>query len=360
MMYNNLDSANRKILDLIQHNFPLVARPFEWVAQQTSTTEQDVIERLARLKQAGMVREICAVFDSERLGYRSTLAAMAIEPARLEEVAAVVSAHPGVSHNYARAHEFNLWFTLSVGGDRSVADEVARLAREAKVSDFLVLPALRRFKIGVDFDLGTREEQSGVGRQPAKSSANSEAAESGAGCQPAKGGVGCQPAKEIEPPPPVPLTAREKDAIRVLQCDLPLNERPFERVAAGIAMSESELLAVAERLKATGVLRRFGAILHHQHVGYSANGMVGWVIPPDRLEAAGQRAAAERAVSHCYERPTFPPRWPYNLMTMIHGRSENEVLAVVERLRLDLQPTDHAVLFSRREFKKQRVHYFEE
>jgi len=335
-----LDTTDRRILDLIQRRFPLVSRPFLQIAEQVGATESDVIERLARLKQDGMVREICAVFDSERLGYRSTLAAMAVEPARLDEVAALVSAHPGVSHNYERTHEFNLWFTLTVEPDRSIEREVERLAHEARVASFLVLPAIRRFKIGVDFDLGTRGSEDG-----------SQASGFGAGDRGQDSALRTQDSG---------LGEAEKNVVRRLQHDFPLEPRPFERLAANAGMREENLLAIAKRFLATGVLRRIGAILHHRRVGYLANAMGCWVVPAEQIEEAGCRAAGERAVSHCYERPSFPPRWPYNFYTMIHARGDDEVRGVVERLRAAIQPADYAILFSRREFKKKRVHYFEE
>jgi DNA-binding Lrp family transcriptional regulator len=335
MANESLDPTGRRILDLIQRNFPLVPRPFRVIAGGAATSERDVLERIARLKREGMVREICAVFDAARLGYHSTLAAMAVEPGRLEEVAAMIGAHPGVSHNYERLHEFNLWFTLTIPGDRSIAAEIEGLAHKAGCGDFLNLPALRRFKIGVDFDLGTRD-------------VDEIAPEIGV------------PAAALEEWRMLEFGPRERSAVRVLQRDLPLVERPFAQMAERISMDEKELLARADLFLTSGVMRRFGAILHHRRIGYGANGMVGWTIAPDRIEEAGRRAAAEQAVSHCYERPSFPPRWPYNLMTMIHGRTEDELREVVKRLEADLQPSGHAMLFSGREFKKQRVHYFEE
>jgi len=341
LLFNRLDRTDRRILDLIQRNFPLVSRPFQAIAERVETSESDVIERLGRLKRGGLMREICAVFDPGRLGYRSTLAAMAVEPARLEDVAAIVNAHSGVSHNYERTHRFNLWFTLTVAGDRPIEGEVERLAREGQASDFLVLPTIRRFKIRVDFDLGTRvsDEQPAVSAQPSATR---------------------NPKSEIQNLQSRMLGACEKDVVRVLQHDLPLEQRPFERLAQSISMSEGEILAIAERFLATGVMRRIGAIVRHQRFGYAANAMVCWNVPTERIEQAGRRAAKERAVSHCYERPSVPPRWPYNLMTMIHGRSDDAVHEVVKRLAADLQPVEYAILFSRREFKKRRAYYFEE
>ena len=327
-----LDDTDRRILDLTQSDFPLVAQPYAVLAERVGTTVDDVLERLARLTAARIVREISAIFDSVRLGYRSTLATLSVEPERIVEAAEIVSAHSCVSHNYERNHTFNLWFTMTVPPGVSVESEVGRLAREARAADHLVLPALRRFKIGVDFDLGTRDNDD-------------------------EGQSSTAPLPEADETPPM-FSARDIQAIRALQWNLPLAPRPFERVAREFGLEESELLEQARRFLESGIMRRYAAVLRHQRVGYTSNGMGCWVIPPERVEEAGRLAAAERAVSHCYERPAFPPRWPYNFLTMIHAGSDDEVRAVVERFRPDLRPTEYTVLFSRREFKKQRVRYF--
>lgn len=333
----HLDRLDRLILDLVQKRFPLVEQPYTAVAGQVGVSEDDVIHRLGRLKDDGVVREIGAIFDSARLGYHSVLVAMAVDRARLDRAAAAVSAHPGVSHNYERDHRFNLWFTLTVRRERSLQAEVERLAGSAGVEEFLLLPAIRRFKIRVEFDLGTANEA------PADETE-------------ASGGTGIGSA---ESPRPRVLTEAEIEAVRVLQRDLPLESRPFRALAAPTSLSEADLLGWAERFLAAGVMRRYGAVLRHQRLGYGANAMVAWRVAQAQIGEAGRRAAVEQAVSHCYERRVRPPRWPYNLITMIHGRSEQELQAVIERLRAQLQPEDYAVLPTVREFKKKRVRYFE-
>jgi len=329
----HFDETDRLILDAVQRRFPLVRRPFEVLAGRIGTTEDDLLRRLSRLKSDGVIREISGVFDSGRLGYHSALVTVSVRPEDLDAVAAAVSAHPGVSHNYERNHRFNLWFTLTLPRDRSIESEAGRLLGHPGVENFLVLPAVRRFKISVVFDLGT-----GEGAEVAEKAAEPERK---------------TPAPLLEPAP------HEIAAVRALQCDLPLESRPFAPLAAAFSMGEDELLDRAERFLSLGVMRRYGAVLRHRRAGWSANAMACWVIPDDRIEEAGRLASRERAVSHCYERKAFPPLWPYNLMTMIHGRSEEEVGAVVERLRAALTPSDFAVLATLREFKKERIRYFE-
>jgi hypothetical protein len=105
-------------------------------------------------------------------------------------------------------------------------------------------------------------------------------------------------------------------------------------------------------------MRRFSAVLRHRQAGFTANGMGCWVVPEARIVEAGQAAAAFTVVSHCYERPAYPPHWPYNLFTMVHGRTLDEVERIVERIHGKIGPLEHTILYSEREFKKHRVRYF--
>jgi DNA-binding Lrp family transcriptional regulator len=125
-------------------------------------------------------------------------------------------------------------------------------------------------------------------------------------------------------------------------------------------VSEEELLDVLRRFDRDGVMRRYAAVLRHRRAGFRGNGMGCWIVPEERIVEAGEAAAAFRAVSHCYQRPAFPPRWPYNLFTMVHGQGRAEVEEIVERIRKVVDPEAYTILYSVKEFKKQRVRYFEE
>jgi DNA-binding Lrp family transcriptional regulator len=157
-------------------------------------------------------------------------------------------------------------------------------------------------------------------------------------------------------------TASDRDIpfIRALQQDLPLVPRPFARTAAQFGLSEEALLDAARELQAAGIMRRFSAVLRHRRVGYTANGMACWVVPEERIEAVGQQAARYPQVSHCYQRPAHPPRWPYTLFTMIHGQTQDDVEEVVGQIARETGLDQYQVLYSTREFKKERVRYFEE
>jgi DNA-binding Lrp family transcriptional regulator len=147
-----LDSLDRRLLNIIQEDFPLVEKPYAELGRRLGLTETEVLERLAKLKQAGIIRRIGAVFDLRRLGYASTLCALEVPAARLDEVAAIVNSFPGVTHNYLREDTYNMWFTL-IGPCRRHLDKViASIAARTGLA-VLELPAEKSYKIRVNFNL---------------------------------------------------------------------------------------------------------------------------------------------------------------------------------------------------------------
>ena len=150
-----MDSLDRRLLERLQADFPLVPRPFAAVARELELAEGDVLERVRALHERGLVRRIGPVVDPRRVGRVGILAAMAVPPERLEEVAAIVSARPEVSHNYQReaAHghcPYNLWFTVSGGSHEELEATVASIAADAGLP-VTTLPSRTTFKIGVRF-----------------------------------------------------------------------------------------------------------------------------------------------------------------------------------------------------------------
>jgi len=338
-----VDAVDRQLLNALQRSIPLVPRPFAALGRTLGLSEEDVLLRTRRLKEEGIIRQIGPIFSSRRLGYQSTLAAFHVQSERLDAVAAMVSAHPGVSHNYSRDHRYNLWFTLTLPPDDDLEQEIARLARTAPVDDYLNLPSLRLFKIGVHFDMS---KDSGAPERERH----------------ADGGIKREARPEHTPARPEsrgdPLTDFERDVVRALQGDLPLVQRPFQGAAAQLDVTEERLLEAAQDLDQRGILRRFSAVLKHRRAGFTANGMGCWVVPEERIVEAGEAAAAFPEVSHCYQRPAYPPRWPYNLFTMVHGQTRQEVERIVALIHDEIDPLDHTILYSQKEYKKERVRYF--
>lgn len=322
------------LLDLIQNEFPMVARPYAAFAERLDVDEATVVDRIAALREQGTIRQISAIFDTRRLGYRSMLAAARVggDQARIDRAAAVFSAHPGVTHNYLRDHELNIWFTLAVPPDSSIGLEqtIDLLGQLAEVDSIRYMPSKRFFKIGVDLDVkGDRAPDAKRAR----------------------------PEPSAPAPAPEAITERDKDAIRALQLDLPATPRPFLQLAEQFGFDEAELIERGLAFQATGQMRRFAAVLAHRRAGFTFNGMGVWRVPVERLEECGQLMASYRGVSHCYERPTYPD-WPYNLFSMTHGRTKQECEDVLEAISRETGLDDYIVLYSTKEYKKTRVSYF--
>lgn len=328
-----MDDRDRRLLNLIQAEFPLVCRPFQALADALDLPAAEVLERIEALKRERIIRQIGPIFDTRSLGYRSSLVAMRVPEQRLDTAAAVVNRHPGVSHNYQRTHPFNLWFTIAVPPASSLEWTVHRLQETAAAESARILPTLRLFKIGVQLDMeghgGAQREQAAAGYSEAR--------------RPAAGRDG--------------LTPRDIAVIRELQADLPLTPEPYAGAAERAGLSQGELLAVAGRLKAQGYLRRMAAVLHHRQAGFRANAMGVWVVPAARQDEVGQTMATFRDVSHCYLRPTYPD-WPYSIFTMVHGESAEACQAVIDAMADATGIREYALLYSTKEYKKTRLKYF--
>ncbi|TVQ98664.1 MAG: Lrp/AsnC family transcriptional regulator [Desulfovibrionales bacterium] len=150
----------------------------------------------------------------------------------------------------------------------------------------------------------------------------------------------------------------EQAALRLLQADIPDTERPYQEIAEQTGLTETAVLRLLQDLKEQGVVRRFGATLRHQQAGYGANAMVAWFVEQDRdLDEVGKIMAQRPEITHCYQRVNCYA-WPYNLYTMVHARSREECMDVVEQLARIARVPQYDILFSRKELKKTSMAYF--
>ena len=318
-----------RLLKEIQSHIPLVPRPFLEIAKRINAREEEVIRSLRTMKEEGIVRQISPIYDTKAAGYDSALIAFKVSGERLKEAVALINSHPGVSHNYEREHDFNLWFTLAVPPDSELGLEgtVNLIARLSGAEEHLILRVVRTFKIGVKLDYGEISER--------------------------------EKPRVLEEKRVSELSPFEKEVIKITQEDIPLTPRPFRDIGELLGVGEEEVLETLRALKDKGVMRRFSAILFHRKVGFVANGMAVWKVPKEKVADVGLYLASLKSVSHCYERTTVG-RWNYNLFSMIHGRCRDEVLELVEKIGDELGIREKKVLFSRSEFKKRRVRLFSE
>lgn len=329
-----LDDIDRRLLNVLQTGFPLTDRPYGAIGDRLGISEDDVIGRVRTHKNTGLIRGISAIFATRRLGYKTTLVAMRLPAARLDESAHAVSRHPGVSHNYAREGHLNLWFTLAVPPDSDLKEEVRRLAEQVTPEATLLLPTIRLFKIGVDFDMVKKAPNAGESRARAAT-----------------------PQAGVDRNPPPRLSAEDIAFVRELQEDLEPVPRPFDAMAERLGVTVRELIEHAAGMKARGLMRRYAAVLRHREAGFIANAMVVWNVPPERSEEVGEIMARSPEVTHCYERASHD-EWPYTHYTMIHATSREECEEVARGIEAATGIPDRQSLYSTREYKKTRVRYF--
>jgi len=328
---SSLSESDKELLNEIQWTFPLVTRPFDAIAKKFDTTPEIIKEKLNNLKEIGVLRQLSAIFDTRKLGYTSSLVAMEIEHDKLDYVASQINRHPGVSHNYERDHQFNLWFTLAVPPGADLNAELEKFNVLKGIKKVRMLPTLQLFKIGVKLDLIDDKKHEIAPTEEKKEIKNIK----------------------FEP------TEQDKDFIRELQKDMEIIDEPFVQAANNLGITEDELFAKMKHYESIGVLRRFAAILRHRQVGFTANGMIVWKVPEGRITSVGEILGSFPQVSHCYERPTYDD-WPYNVFSMIHCKTHDEAHDVAKTIQNQINVDEYKILFSSREFKKTRVEYFVE
>jgi len=331
-LVDNLEATDRALLNLLQSGFPLDREPFRILGGQLGVSGADALRRARSLQEVGLVRSISGIFDPAGLGHKSTLAALHVEedPDAIGAAAVVVNAHPGVSHNYARNHYFNLWFTLSLPADEKAEDVISDIAKRAGAGASVNLPAVRVFKLRVYFDM------IGDGEPALGATASSTAF---AGGERDDG-----------------ITIDDKRVVKQLCQDLPLVEMPFDVLAERSGLAVDYFMARMRRLQEMGVMRRLSAVLRHRKAGFVANAMTCFKVPAEQMEAAGAKACDRKEVSHCYERKTNS-LWKYNLFAMIHSQTKEECKRIADCVASEIGLSDGILLFSTIEFKKTRLKY---
>jgi DNA-binding Lrp family transcriptional regulator len=323
-----LDDLDKRLLNLMQGKFPIAERPYQHVAAEAGIEEQEVIERVQRLLDERIIRQVTPIFDTRALGYSSMLVAAKVDPENPWRAANVINEHPGVSHNYLRNHEFNIWFTIATEPDSKLGLDgtLKVLAQEAGAESVRQLPTLKLFKIRMDLEM--------------------------------EGGTDAL-SKAVEVAPPAETERQPYDefdiaVIRATQGNMPIVPEPYAPAAEKLNVPQAQLLSHLEQMQERRLLRRVAAILFHRRAGFSANGMGVWKVPDEQIMEIGPRMAAFRGISHCYERPTYAD-WPYSIFTMAHGRSKQECDAILDSIAADTGVTERSTLYSSTEFKKIRL-----
>jgi len=317
--YTNGMSDALALLNPWQRDFPLVREPYAVLAQQLGRSCAEVLQLLEELSERGALSRIGAVFNAHA-GGAALLSAMAVPPERLQEVAAIVSAHPGVNHNYEREDRFNLWFVMTTCDEAALEQAMLGLERATGL-EALRLRMVRPYRIDLGFDL--RERTAGV------------------------------PAPQREHKPRSAVARVDRALAALVEEGLPLIERPFDLWAETLGCVPETVLAKLQDWLDCGTLRRFGAIVRHHEFGFDANAMTVFNVPDAHVDERGHRLAQEAGVTLAYRRERAAT-WPYNLYFMVHGTDRQAVQAVIARVitHCGLAEFPHQVLFSRQRFKQ--------
>jgi DNA-binding Lrp family transcriptional regulator len=326
-----LDDTDKQLLNLMQGSFDLTARPFAHVARLAGIPEDEVLTRVKRLLDGRIIREITPIFDTRALGYSSMLVAAKVDPEYPHRAAQFINTHPGVTHNYLRDHDFNLWFTLATEPDSPLGLDGTIEIIQAKTGAHSIrqLPTLKLFKIRMDLEMEKGTDALSATVEPVEP-------------------------RELDP---IELSEEDIATIRATQGKMPVVSEPYAPAAERLGVSQEEVLRRLESLRERNALRRVAAILFHRRAGFSANGMGVWAVPDEQILDTGRRMAAFRGISHCYQRPTYAD-WPYSVFTMAHGRSKEECDAILDSIAQQEGITERATLYSSTEFKKVRMLYF--
>jgi DNA-binding Lrp family transcriptional regulator len=295
MVLNKISPTTEKeLLNIIQKEFPLEKRPFLKIGERLNIKEKEIIKYLEYLKKKRVLRQISAIFNPWFFGHRSSLFAFKVPSEKLDKAISIINKHPGISHNYLRNHNYNLWFILVSLPEKDPLNEADKLAKLCEVEDYLYLPALRTFKISTvfgdnisDFD---KEENTDI-ETTVEANKN--------------------------------ITEKDKILVKILQEPLPLVKTPFKEIAKSLGIKEEALFLWIREMKEKGALRRFGALLKHHKLGFKVNVMVAWETKRDKIDFLIEELSKELFITHCYERKTYP-NWKYNLYTMCHFKEKKE------------------------------------
>jgi len=324
---SNNEQLKNELLYKMQTSFPLTKEPFKELAKELNSTEDEILALVKEAKDEGVIRQTSAIFDTKKLGYKSSLVAFKVDKENIDFAKDIINAHPGVSHNYLREHDFNVWFTLAVAPDSKLGLEqtVEILKNKSGAKDAIILPTIKMFKISVKMDTtGKAAKKERVEKKSFKS---------------------------------LELTPKHIEAIKELQKDIKITKEPFKEAIKKLNISYEEFFKLANDLKEAGFMRRFATILNHRRAGFNANAMSVWDVPEDRAQEVGKLLASFSAVSHCYLRPKYK-NWPYNIFAMVHAKTHEESDSLIAQMAQEVKIKNYTKLYSTKEFKKQRIVYF--
>lgn len=321
------DEIDGVLLDGYQSGFPIVERPFETIARDTSYTAGELLDRLRAHTESGLVRRIGPVLNPSAIG-ASTLAALRVDENAFETVADIVNEYPEVSHNYRRDNEWNMWFVVTASSSQRLEEVLAEIETRTGYEP-LNLPKQRQYCLDLQFPIVGERRDTGRSRTaPTRSQTDRQ------------------------------LTAHEREVLERVQDGFAITETPYHRLADELDVEVSAVLSTIRGLLDDGFIKRVGIVVNHHAAGFTSNCMIAWAVPPEEIDRVGERASERPYVTKCYRRARRPDRgWNYSLFTMLHGRDGTSVAEWVDELANDIVPYPHVKLETVERLKQTGTRY---
>lgn len=323
-----MDTTDKTLLNLAQIDFEITKNPYEKFASTLGIDESDVLNRLKRMKDEKIIRYIGASVDSSNLNFNGILVAVKVPVNRIDEVSKLINTHPGITHNYLRKDEYNMWFTISEPNDFNVEATVKKLMNLCKIEDFLLLKSDLKYKVNFSLKADIKD----------KENYNFEKIER----------------KKIKKT--YELSARDREIIIELKKPFNIVSRPFNELSQRLNINENELIEKLRDYRKSGVIRKVGAIIAQRKVGYNYNALVLWNIEEDKIDLFGEKLASYKNISHCYRRTVYP-NWNYPIYSMIHCYDENHFKELLKLLKEDETVIEYKILRTEKELKKKRMNF---
>ncbi len=319
-----LDSINKNLISILQSSFPLVKQPYYEIGKKLNISTEEVIYRLTKYKESGLVREISAIANPHMLGYTTTLVAIKIPSQAIKRGTEIICSHPFISHAYLRNHEFNLWITLAARKDQNIAEEIEKIRLGCNATTAISLPSTRVFKLKAVFDETNKPLT--------------------------------EPIKKNKPAT-IELSPKQKRVLKIIQSDLPLSSTPFYELSREMDIRTDEFLDVVRELIGAGVVKRYGASVNHRRLGYEFNAMTCFCLDNKTAESLGKYFSRQEQVSHCYLRKPHK-LFPQNFFAMVHCANEVEHSLFMQKVASETGHREYLSLVSEGEIKKQRNRYY--
>ncbi len=278
-----MDDKDRQLLGFLRKGIPVSARPFEEAGRKIGVAGADVLLRLTRLKERGVIGSVTAVLERRSLGYQSVAVAMELPEEEVDfEIAALrVNRHPGVFRSCRRLHSFNFWFTLMLPAGESFEEHLNHLSETAGGVKTLSFPVSKRFRAGIP--------ESADAQRPFQI-----------------------------------FSAEETEVLRLLQEDFPLTDEPFSRLAKTSGVDEVFFLETVKKFEKQGVLRRLAVLFPAEEELPAPQDMAVWQVPEEKQDAAAVCISRVPGVTYCVKRKAHP-EFPYGLAAFFApGADEKE------------------------------------